>query len=402
MLKEIFNSITPENIKNIPLLKDAMEIFIETIEEKCSISQDVKNVFDPENRAFREEFIKIYLDDMHRYMEKAKTDQNILNKINHVNELYGQEVIKRDFIDDLVIMFNDEHFVTSKAFKQKKGTKVGIEYIYNVVESLLDPESGGSSDSFVFKEKEPFDFQVEGSIPKEIYDGIVKPLAHPLGFTYVYLQIIKLVLHDYYQLQYSYVNSVVEVRCLNGNVEAFTQTITDVFETYEGARRLTRVTFDDGTYLEQYTNPILVTYFNADGTTNKVYSGHCSLYLSYDLVVELLTTDDFALRDEQHADDDYWTDYTNPAYIGSLVIGAFTVGGYVKYFMPDELTTLQAQNTDVPTEVGVLVDYLGFQIGSSFIGGDRIGGDYVYYTAPSEDTYDPRANVDETFEIQSY
>ena len=41
-LLSIFNAITPDNIKNIPIIEDSMRIFIELLQENSPISSDIK------------------------------------------------------------------------------------------------------------------------------------------------------------------------------------------------------------------------------------------------------------------------------------------------------------------------------------------------------------------------
>lgn len=343
MLNEIFNSITPENIKDIPLIKDAMDIFIAELEEKGNISKDIRNVFDGTNTIIRNELIKIYLDDMVRYFNKAKNSKLISDKIDEVNTLYNREVINRNFIGDLTDLFNDEHFVTSKAFKQKKGTKVGIEYIYNLVETL----STGSSGSFNFIPGEPFNFNVEGNVLKEIYEEIVKPLSHPLGFTYIYTQIVKLILEDIYQISYTYNNVTVEVRCLAGLIDPYPgNEVTDItFETIDNTI-YTRVYFKDSldvvTYLQQTQlgTAISAAYYEEDGTLIQSYTGHCSVYLEYDLITNILTQDEILFTDIGYIDETYFIAGTQDYVIGDLlVIGEFFIGrSDAPYVMKEEFS----------------------------------------------------------------
>ena len=42
-LLAIFKAITPDNIKDLPLISDSMEIFIELLSENSYISSDVKS-----------------------------------------------------------------------------------------------------------------------------------------------------------------------------------------------------------------------------------------------------------------------------------------------------------------------------------------------------------------------
>ena len=297
MLQNIFDSITPENIKDIPLIRDSMEIFIETINEKNNISVDISNIFSEEHKVIREEFIKIYLDDLYRYFTAAKSNKLISEKIAKNNAIEANQYMNPDFIGDLTDVFTDEHFIISKAFKQKKGTKVGIEYIYNIVEALLyDAEHRGNFKLTAHKEGEPivpFVFEVEGSLYKEIYNEIVKPLAHPLGFLITYLQIFALDLQDYFNLEVNYKDVIVEVNCLTGVSHVYvddskpdeasytSSQITEIVDYDNDQGHYRKVTFDDDTYVESFFDPIDVNYKDGGGGLIEDYTDHCSLKLVY-------------------------------------------------------------------------------------------------------------------------
>lgn len=413
MLANIFNNITPDNIKDIPLIEDAMSIFIETLEEKAKISKDISNIFNQENQAIRNEFIKIYLDDMKRYFTKAESNKIITDKIEEINSIFNLEIVKKDFIGNIVDLLDDEHFITSKAFKQKKGTSVAIEYIYNIVEQLA--YGVAESGSFKFIEgDEPFQFTVEGAIYKEMYDQIVKPLAHPLGFTYVYLQIVKLSLQDQYQIDYVYENKVTEVRCLDGRVESYSHLgITNIFEGFDGIKRILKVYFEDGTYLKQTVDPIIVTLHNndsgdpeVDGSIIKTYSGHCSIFLDYIRDVKILTTDSVQWEVSKGLEDKYEEDeYLMPVIGPDMVIGRFTIGTTSSHLVKDEMYFTIDFDFDrgINQAYQVMRDYLGFRVGTSNVGGALIGVGYETVYADTTEVYDisseTYAQDDFTFEI---
>jgi predicted transcriptional regulator len=82
-IKEIFSAITPDNIKNIPVVRDQMDIFIEILEELSKESIDIRNAF--ENTRIKEELIKIYLDDLYTVFKQIQFNQSIDELIEKTN-----------------------------------------------------------------------------------------------------------------------------------------------------------------------------------------------------------------------------------------------------------------------------------------------------------------------------
>ena len=268
-LQSIFKSITPDNIKSIPVIQDAMDVFISTLEEVSSTSIDVKNAF--ENTNIKEELIKIYLDDLYNVLQQIQFNQKIVEYIERLNKTYGSEYFKRELIYNIVNYINDEHFLTIKSYKEKKGTTQAIKYIYDLISTFV--MTGDTHYPFTLTELEPFNFKVAGSLPTVFYENIIRPLAHPLGFTYHYEQILELVLEDFYaELNFVYTTYELEIRCLKTTGETYTfdflykpggtkRVVFHIDTILEGKTRIKRVFFKDGddkynnnaTYLKQVT-----------------------------------------------------------------------------------------------------------------------------------------------------
>jgi hypothetical protein len=271
-LQSIFKSITPDNIRSIPVIQDAMDIFISTLEEVSSTSIDVKNAFD--NTNIKEELVKIYLDDLYNVLQQIQFNQKIVEYIERLNKSYGTEYYKRELIYNITNYINDEHFLTIKSYKEKKGTTQAIKYIYDLISTFVLTDD--THYPFMLTELEPFNFKVQGSLPTVFYENIIRPLAHPLGFTYYYEQILKLVLEDFYaEMNFVYTTYELEVRCLKSTGETYTfdflykpdgtkREVFSVDTNLEGNTRIKRVFFKDGddkynnnsTYLKQVTSSL--------------------------------------------------------------------------------------------------------------------------------------------------
>lgn len=306
-LQNIFDSITPDNIKDVPLIEDAMGIFIESLEELSKESIDVKNVYS--NEIIREELIKIYLDDLYRVFKNIQLNQKIIDRIDSLNGIYGNDYqyFNKDAILNMVSYLNDEHFMTIKSFKESKGTKKAIEYMYSLISVFVSPSDKG--ESFQLIENDVFDYTIRGELPEEFYNFMVAPLAHPLGFTYTYEQYLSLVLEDFFPGEnISYDIKDLEVRCLfpdgttkvtdfkyyydeNGDVitdengTPVQRVVVDVSVINDVGERRKKILFEDGTYLLQVSliNGRTNVYFmDENDEVVKHFNQQCSIYFNYE------------------------------------------------------------------------------------------------------------------------
>lgn len=319
-LKQIFDAITPDNIKNIDLLADAMEIFIENLEQNAAISIDIKEIYNSENNEIKEALLKIYLNSLYTVITQAQENKLIADKL----EYHDAKIIPlKNKITDIL---NNEYLTTNKSFKQKLGTKSIIEYTYNLTKYLQDNVVNASD--FKLTEVKPFYFRTEGSIYNELYEYVVKPLSHPIGFTYNYVKVIAESIADFFGLTTEYKFNKIEVRSLDGTYHVFSP---DLDDTNIKADFLTRVNFltnklfteeefyeqvhlhldhqaidlefnnvngstekiiyfSEGTILKQTTNPITVYYRQlSDEQENNEnyeerYNSQSSLYVDYEQV----------------------------------------------------------------------------------------------------------------------
>lgn len=329
-IKSIFDAITPENLRDVPAISDAVDIFIETLEELSQESIDIKNIY--ENDLIREELIKIYLDDIYHVFKNIQYNQKIVKKIDKINSIYnteetGNEYFNTDALYNITKYLNDEHFLSSKSFKQKKGTVPGLKYIYDLISVFVN--TGDAAQPFTIIEKEPFNLHIKGSLPEEFFEYIVRPLANPMGFIYFYEQIILLKLEDFFPgYEITYTINDLQVRCLetdgstkfhdykfkidpttgeyilDENGFKVPRTVVKKSIKLVGKQRVKTITFADGTYLEQVTTHLgqtTVSYKAEDGSIIMDYTKQCSIYDDLELHVETSMKEEFPRTDEKWA-----------------------------------------------------------------------------------------------------
>lgn len=395
-LKQIFESITPDNIKSIPLIADAINIFIENLEEHSKISIDIKEIYNSDNDEIRKALLETYLSTLYGVLNNVQNNQVVKDKIDNIQTMNLDLIIPIKY--NVPDVLSDEYLSTNKSFKQKVGTETGVEYAYNFGKYLQTNENTDLDFKLIEKTLYgPFHFETQGSILKEIYENVVKPISHPLGWTYTYSQVIKESLSDFYGLVAVPEGTSIEVRCLSGYYDVYTKDSDDInikadfltrknyltgelFTEEEYYKYVTIITnknvtslevtevensyktsilFDDDTVLEQYTNPIRVYYRTLqdelDGNNKyiKQYDGHCSLYYDYLIDYNTTYTDDiekFIVELDITAIKDYDSNSDEQFYFETSNQNAFHVGGETYTYVPGQdegaTTTGEASTAD--------------------------------------------------------
>ena len=89
-IKSIFEAITPEHIRSLPIVNTAMNIFIKTIEENSEISSRIIAVYNQQEletdseklkkskRILREGMYYTWIYTLYKCLEKTSQDKNIL------------------------------------------------------------------------------------------------------------------------------------------------------------------------------------------------------------------------------------------------------------------------------------------------------------------------------------
>lgn len=249
-----------------------------------------------------------------------------LGKEIDVNPIYKKvEKLKHD-----LLQVTAENFYFNRIFKETKGFYSSMIYIYDIINKYLtadderiplDLKEMFSGTHFIGEPylyvngftsehtpltirtsvpAEPFKFKIRGSIHKTLYKNTVQYLAHPLGFIYDYSQVKQLKLEDYFSISYSYIDSIVEVRCLQGNVEKYDKKLVNVVK-YNGTLKLI---FDDLSYLYQQDG--LIRYYDDQSKLVKEYpiSNQCVIYYTYNLSYTSSIFDSITFKETKTLDAD--------------------------------------------------------------------------------------------------
>lgn len=435
-IDSIFKSITPDNIQQIPVIAEAMDVFVSTLNELSAESIDIANAF--KNTQIKEELVKIYLDDLYNALQNIQFNETLVDYINRRNSIYTEEYYKTEIIYNIANHINDEHFLTIKSYKENKGTKQAIQYIYDLITTFV--ATGDTPFPFTLIEKEPFNFAIQGAIPEVFYENIIRPIAHPLGFTYTYEQILLLHLEDFYaERARIYTFTALEVRCLqpdgtttttdylvDGNGD--TRIVWEIQTLFSGSTRVKKIIFMDGTgeynkghtYLQQTTTALGQTtvaymksvvlgvdYIETDPDWKKedivlhAHSNHCSIYNEFVYILnpsleEAFDTFEESLEGDHYARLDPYNNFPVVEQIGGddgiggnaddPVIGQFQIDN--NWNSPDRINLADAGWNELQDRNN---DYIG---GVHIGDGTLINGFTLYGVSRQENYYAPSEIAD--------
>lgn len=401
-LLSIFNAITPDNIKGIPVISESMQIFIELLEEYGKISIDIKEALSENtDDVISEELAKIYMYDYYSMIENLRSNKYVVKQFKEWNNaltpnLYpeglpevggknligfftiGEETENPDkiIVDDNTVEYNKdplsfrlnelsknilsnkpENYFVNREFKQSKGLKKSINYIYDMINKSLNAEEERRALEFTETGK-PFELKINGSISKNVYKESVGYIAHPLGFTYDYTYISELRFIDRFGMKKYYKVNQLEVRCLYGNVEKYEKDVVLIIDE----NNYLKIVFSDGTYLLQENDT--VKYMSADDFIIKYYPSkyHCSIYVDYEIIYSTSLIDNLKFKVNKTFDFGF--------VIGINVIGEGIIGKESDVYETSNLTEPSKFDITKTFQHGFIVGGIGDIIGDKLITND--------------------------------
>jgi hypothetical protein len=458
MLKPIIESITPDNIKNIKLVDDALDIFVDYLVEHSDIAIDIKNMFDKKHTIINTEMLKIYLNNVYNLFDEVKKSNAIYEAFQNDPLLINSNA-EVDIIQDIDAIMDVEQYLTSKNYKEAKGTKLGFQYIYDLVmnSGILGDVYKDSESYFKYSETDNiFEYRINGAISPELYHILVEPITHPLGWNYIYTRLVSSIFNDYFKLDYTYNfdNGYLHVKCqkqgpdivhdyITGNiyyennpnniigsiteVRDFSVDFVETLKLEKGFK--TSVYFNSGEVLVSKTIPISTKLYanvnDADSNSNAIIDydavdengqlPHCALHISYDVEINTLIEDEIIFWSQSVFKDYFDHRYTTPAIIGECLVenySSLSSDGIDEIVTDDgAIITVSGQNSSY----GVNADYIctdnediiisddedilinevsGNLCSKPLVGWFIIGGDNIEKRLTDEAVYEPHLILD--------
>ena len=220
-LNIIFESIVPDNIKNIPVVRKCTEIFIEQLKRNSTIAQRISNLYSVDRVSFLQTDKYGNVTEISDSEFLTETKNNLKNALFSVylNVLYNlaqniqsnsnirEATIARNYEDTLITknifdVLTSEYLGAFRYFQQNSGTKKAIKYIYQFAKYL---ETGYIYDDLEITEDGCFSVNYKGTLHKYYFSEFNQPMSHPCGWCYDYTTILNLVLEDYFGIEYTFV-----------------------------------------------------------------------------------------------------------------------------------------------------------------------------------------------------
>lgn len=223
MLKDIFEFIVPEQIKN-NFYTPAINVFFEYLEKHSDISIEIKNYFSQDKPVIYEELIKIYLRNIWDVFQQSEHNEALYIKLKEQYQTQGLDIDLLDLKTDLKSILSKDYFISHKAFKQSKGTRKAFQYAYNIINrsGIQKDILNLNTDEFKFYDGEKlFTYNIEGTMDKTIFEHYVKPLCHPVGWSLFYLRVFYENFTDEFNILYHYKFLKFRVRCIKDNIEYY-------------------------------------------------------------------------------------------------------------------------------------------------------------------------------------
>lgn len=219
-LKLLIENIIPNNIKdNHIFFKRIFDVFFDYLSDTYKLGSDSHLLLETDRALWnsdysslnnvdlteiKRELIKTYLHDYNIFFDKLENDDEIHK---YINTLFKELNIDRTFdTSTLTDCINEEEFLIHKKFAQQKT----IPILFNYIEDLIIKTGVGqfSDEETHFKMYEgtnynprrAFAYTVDTSLFKPIYMGAIKPITHPLGFSFNYYKQIDITQTDYFNI----------------------------------------------------------------------------------------------------------------------------------------------------------------------------------------------------------
>lgn len=242
-LNLVFESIIPDNIKNIPVVRKCTEVLIEQLNRNSTIAQRISNIFSVDKVSFLKTDKYGNVTEVNDSEFLAETKNNLKNALFtvYLNVLYNlaqniqtssqirEATISRGYEDTLITkniydVLTSEYLGAFRYFQQNSGTKKAIKYIYQFAKYL---ETGYIYDDLDILEDGCFSMQYTGTLHKHYFSEFNQPMSHPCGWCYEYTTILELILKDYFGIEYIYIPTRI---VLNGsNTIVFTNSTVQEF-----------------------------------------------------------------------------------------------------------------------------------------------------------------------------
>ena len=213
-----FDAITPQYLKDNETISKLLDIYNSSFAESEEVLSNPLQLLDSDFLVkkmeegsdkfndIRKELFKIHLQEIYQSFEDIGDSEEIYKKFTKVYEALNIPVQELKIVAELDKSISSEYLEAASSFKTKKGTKSGFFFVYDII-NRAGIQAINSETFFNLVEgtkenvNEPFQYTVETSLYKEVFNKTVVPLAHPVGFNWNFIRLLFLTMEDYFGLE---------------------------------------------------------------------------------------------------------------------------------------------------------------------------------------------------------
>ncbi len=220
-LELLIENTIPDSLKANETISSLLALYLDSFDEMRDLLDNPLNILDTDflikkyeesnNKGFddvRKELFKIHLEEIYRTFDEIDDSEEIYNKFKFIYESLDIPTEDLKIVADIDDSINSEYLNAASSFKTKKGTRSGFFFVYDIV-NRAGIQAINADKFFKLIEgteenpETPYEYTVETSLYKEVFDKTIIPLAHPVGFNWNFIRLLFLTLEDYFGLEQS-------------------------------------------------------------------------------------------------------------------------------------------------------------------------------------------------------
>jgi hypothetical protein len=236
-----FDNITPQNLKDNETIYKLLKLYNSSVEDSVDILENPLNLLDTdflikkyEDTAdirfddVRREIFKIHLQEIFQTFEEIGDSEEIYNKFKSIYESLNIPTDDLKIVADIDKSIDSQYLDASRSFKTKKGTRSGFFFVYDIInragiQAINADEFFNLIEGTKENPRTPYEYTVETSLYKEVFQKTVVPLAHPVGFNWNFIRLLFLTMEDYFGLDQIKTLGKTLLTCYGSNETAINQ-----------------------------------------------------------------------------------------------------------------------------------------------------------------------------------
>ena len=295
-LELLMSTSTPENFEKIDSINTLFNFYLDSFSDIKEFIEDPINMLDVDYLVkkyeetaniniseIRRELFKIHLQEIFTTFDEIEDSEEIYLKFKSIYEALGIDASNLKIVADLDNAINSEYINSSTLYKTKKGTRAGFFFVYDMInksgiqainaDGLFRLIEGTPDNPNV-----PYEYRIETSLYREVFERTIIPLAHPVGFNWLFIRLLAVNFVDYFGLEEISHLQKTTLTCYGLDQKSVSQKEIIESEIYGKLKSF-------NTSTDQHNNEkVVIDYYPIDGTEGdglrlvREYNGEVTLY----------------------------------------------------------------------------------------------------------------------------